>query len=40
MSNTQAKPEEEQISDQSACTVHAAISDRVTKEVEIRKISN
>ena len=26
--------------DQSTCTAHAGISDRVTKEIEIRRVSN
>jgi hypothetical protein len=28
------------LSDQSQCTAHAGISDRVTKEFEIRRVSN
>jgi hypothetical protein len=28
------------LSDQSTCTAHAGISDRVTQEIEIRRVSN
>ena len=38
MSNTKAIPEN--LSDQSACNADAGISDKVTKEIEIRRVSN
>jgi hypothetical protein len=38
MSNIQAIPAH--LSDQSVCTAHAGISDRVAKEIEIMKVSN
>ena len=34
------KQYQKNLSDQSAWTAHAGISDRVTKEIEIRKVSN